>query len=549
MQPITYRSPGSAPWPNLAVPAKSRWEQRQLLCLLLILTVNTVESGAYNKPFSENDDSWIVSEHTVTGKKTSAKAWVKHKQTGSTASDLGLETSSFGSEAGGKRDSYSGLALVNDEYPANGSKPELIISPSTGSAYIANGGRPALVNLASDDIVLTASETRSAFGIPGFAIGKSAKSGGKSTNSTALTVTTAKTSAKGGATGTAAEAATDPTETWNQLKKLIDYMIEEQKGILDQNLKVLDKQLEELEASRKAQKEEDELAQKQLAVDEALLDLQKAQNERTVRYYNESTHQWEWMADQGVLAQAEEAYSDALKELKDFLSELDFNEQKAAIQAQKDALQEAFDAYKEGWDTIVKSIEKPTGDLNALFEELKVNGTDAMKAQAGNIESLLSALETGFFYGIGDVTDAATSGVSVVVQKANEFLDSVKKSETATAAEKSAVKTSSGGGGGGGGGGGSSGGGGSVLSSTTGSTASKTLSSIISGGISKVAGATSAVKSAVGAITYKATTAASTVNNNGNNTYINGVKIGGDSLSQPLGKVLATLNLHANYTK
>ena len=447
--------------------------------------------------------------------------------------------------ASGKRDSYSGIALVNDEYPANGSKPELIISPSTGSAYIANGGRPALVNLASDDIVLTASETRSAFGVPGFAIGKSAKSGGESTKSTALTATIAKKSAKNGATGTAAEAATDPTETWNQLKKLIDYMIEEQKGILDQNLKVLDKQLEELEASRKAQKEEDELAQKQLAVDEALLDLQKAQNERTVRYYNESTHQWEWMADQGVLAQAEEAYSDALKELKDFLSELDFNEQKAAIQAQKDALQEAFDAYKEGWDTIVKSIEKPTGDLNALFEELKVNGTDAMKAQAGNIESLLSALETGFFYGIGDVTDAATSGVSVVVQKANEFLDSVKKSETATAAEKSVVKTSSGGGGGGG----SSGGGGSVLSSTTGSTASKTLSSIISGGISKVAGATSAVKSAVGAITYKATTSASTVNNNGNNTYINGVKIGGDSLSQPLGKVLATLNLHANYTK
>ena len=515
----------------------------------ITITVNTVQSGAYNKPFSENDDPFIVQEHTVSGGK-SAKATRKsgstRGNTGSTASDLGLETSSFGSEAGGKRDSYSGLALVNDEYPANGSKPELIISPSTGSAYIANGGRPALVNLASDDIVLTASETRSAFGVPGFPVGKNLKNlsgSGKSKKSSSITTTIGKTATTRVASGTtAAEAASDPTDTWNQLKKLIDYMVEEQKGILDQNLKVLDKQLEELEASRKAQKEEDELEQKQLAVDEALLDLQKAQNERTVRYYNESTHQWEWMADQGVLAQAEEAYSDALKELKDFLSELDFNEQKAAIQAQKDALQEAFDAYKEGWDTIVKSIEKPTGDLAALFEDLKENGTEAMKAQAGNIESLLSALETGFFYGIGDVTDAATSGVSVVVQKANEFLDSVKKTEAATAAEKSAVKTSSGGGGGSGGG--------SVLSSTTGSAASKTVASVLSNVAGRVQGAASIItKAGVGSLTYKSSTGGSTVNNNGNNTYINGVKIGGDSLSQPLGKVLATLNLHANYTR
>ena len=202
-------------------------------------------------------------------------------------------------------------------------------------------------------------------------------------------------------------------------------MVEEQKGILDQNLKVLDKQLEELEATRKAQKDEDELTEKQLKVDEALLELQKAQNERTVRYYNESTHQWEWMADQGVLAQAEEAYSDALKELKDFLSELDFNEQKAAIQAQKDALQEAFDAYKEGWDLIVKSIEKPTGDLAALFAELKTNGTEAMQSQADNISSLLSALELGFFSGIGDVTGNANSGIGDVTTAASSGIGDV----------------------------------------------------------------------------------------------------------------------------
>ena len=542
----------------------------------ITITTNVVQSGSYNKAFSENDDSWIVSEHTVGGKKAN-KVYVKHgTSTGSTASDLGLITDTFGSEAGGKRDNYSGIALVNDEYPANGSTPELIISKSSGTAYIANGGKPALVNLASDDIVLTANETKSAFGVPGFPVGKNIQDAFNRGEvlRTKVTASTPKGgSSKSSSSGSSAQAA-DATDTWNQLKKLIDYMVEEQKEILDQNLKVLDKQLEELEASRKAQKEEDELAEKQLAVDEALLDLQKAQNERTVRYYNESTHQWEWMADQGVLAQAEEAYSDALKELKDFLSELDFNEQKAAIQAQKDALQEAFDAYKEGWDLIVKSIEKPTGDLAALFEDLKVNGTEAMKAQAGNIESLLGALETGFFYGIGDVssqatsgildvsgtaadgvsgiTDAAAAGITDVVNRANSFLESVKNAENAKAAAETAAETKTSTSGSGGGSGGGGGGGGSdkksVLKST--SAASNVIAEAVTNTASTVAGLSSLLNSkTVGAMTYSNTSSKSTVNNNGNNVFMNGIKIGSDLMTQPLNKVLSALTIHTNYAK
>lgn len=507
-------------------------------------------------------------------------------------------------KAGGKRDNYSGIALVNDEFPANGSKPELIISKSNGTAYIANGGRPALVSLASDDIVLTANETKNALGVPGFEEGKNGlfttkvSDGLSKGGSTSFFVPKGKASK--GSSGSAASSATsaDATDTWNQLKKLIDYMVEEQKGILDQNLKVLDKQLEELEATRKAQKDEDELTEKQLKVDEALLELQKAQNERTVRYYNESTHQWEWMADQGVLAQAEEAYSDALKELKDFLSDLDFNEQKAAIQAQKDALQEAFDAYKEGWDLIVKSIEKPTGDLAALFAELKTNGTEAMQSQADNISSLLSALELGFFYGIGDVTGnansgigdvttaasygigdvtgAASSGITEVVNRANAFLESVKQAENNAKAAEAAKSTSSSSGGGGGGGGGT---GSTTGSKGSGSTGGNTKSSTLEDakkGLSTVASlytaTTEAVNHAIGVLTSANTSTIAntdylkkmdtsgtittsykssnkTINNNGNNTYINGVQVGRDYYDKPFGTVLSTLSLHANSTR
>lgn len=463
--------------------------------------------------------------------------------------------------AGGKHDSYSGIALVNDEFPADGSKPELIISKSQGRAYIANGGRPALVNLRSDDVVLTARETKSAFGIPGFAAGRSKTSG----NTPKVMVKTPK-SAPGqtgvGVGGGSASEAVDPTDNWNQLKKLIDYMVDEQKDILDDHLDVLDKQLKELEATRKEQKTEDELAQKQLKVDEALLDLEKAQVERTVRYYNESTGQWEWMADQGALAKAEEAYSDALKELNDFLKDLDFEEQKAAIQAQKDALQEAFDAYKEGWDLIVKEIEKPTGDLAALFEELKVNGTEAMKSQAGNIESLLGALETGFFTGIGDVTlvassgvggvtDAAASGITDVVNRAKSFLDSVKQDTNKASSTSASGSKSSSGGGGGSSGSGSAGGtkGSTVMSSTSKKGISEivkeTVESTFAQKATMEAVAEQAAKTAVQSVV---STVSKVINNNGNNTFINGVKIGNDQMSTPLNKVLANLRIQQNTT-
>ena len=532
-------------------------------------TGNKVRSGAFDKPFSENDDSWIVSEHTI-------------PSTTSNSTNTGYNWSGYRGKATGKRDSYSGIALVNDEFPADGSKPELIISNSTGRAYIANGGRPALVNLASDDIVLTASETKSAFGVPGFPVGKNINflkdvgvggnkaigGAGNAASGSALKAVTPKTapsnSGGGGGGGSSAEQASvpDPTENWNQLKKLIDYMVDEQKDILDDHLDVLDKQLKELEATRKEQKTEDELAQKQLKVDEALLDLEKAQVERTVRYYNESTGQWEWMADQGALAKAEEAYSDALKELNDFLKDLDFEEQKAAIQAQKDALQEAFDAYKEGWDLIVKEIEKPTGDLAALFEELKVNGTEAMKSQAGNIESLLGALETGFFTGIGDVTlvassgvggvtDAAASGITDVVNRAKSFLDSVKQDTNKTSSTSASAAKSSSGGGGGSSGSGSAGGtkGSTVMSSTSKKGISEMIEETVKTTFAQKATmeavAEQAAKTAVQSVV---STVSKVINNNGNNTFINGVKIGNDQMSTPLNKVLANLRIQQNTT-
>ena len=431
-------------------------------------------------------------------------------------------------QAGGKRDNYSGIALVNDEFPADGSKPELIISKSQGRAYIANGGKPALVNLRSDDIVLTAKETQSTLGIPGFPVGKNIKESFDKNEVLPLTVKTPKdpNAGKKPDGGGGSESSADASASWDQLKKLIDYMIDQEKDVLDDKLAILDDQLKELEAARKSQNRMDELAQKLVAVDEAQLDLQKAQSERTVRYYNESTHQWEWMADQGTLAKAEEAYATALKNLNDFLVDLDFEKQKEAIQAQKDALQEAFDAYKEGWDLIVESIEAPTGDLVELFADLKANGTDAMKAQSKNIETLLGALADGFFTGIEDTTLASQTGIADTLNTINTLSqNSFAIAQKAIENIRSRADT---------------------LSISASETAKTTLLSISTDANGALTGMSKDANSAISGVANNANSELTGMSKNAQGSVLNFSAISSQTLESILGKAQGTLNTMAS---
>ena len=458
--------------------------------------------------------------------------------------------------AGGKRDSYSGPALVNDEFPANGSKPELIISKSQGRAYIANGGRPALVNLRSDDVVLTASETKSAFGIPGFSYGTNddtfgrASTGGLLGNLIGNAIQTAVTKTKdtissyldgvvttspkdpgnsnsggGGGGGGGGSAADDASDSWATLKKLVDYLLDKGNDDLKDQLKVLDDQLAELEAERKAQEESNKLQERQEAVQQALLDLNKAQVERTVRYYNEETQQWEWMADQKAVQDAQEAYDKALQDLNDYLADQDYEERKAAIQAQKEDLQAQFDAYKESWEAIVDAIEAPSGDLKVLLEALRKNGTSTMIAQSGGIAALLNALSaglvaSGYQFGLSNInanTSGSTTGANTVFDSGGIALGSgfMRKGAVGPEAVIGPGITSA------------------ILNPVRNANFTNFADSVW-----KLLGASNAAAIA-GKSSY-------ITNNSGGNIVVNGMKIGEDMMQKPFAEVMRTISLHVN---
>lgn len=440
--------------------------------------------------------------------------------------------------AGGKHDNYSGPALVNDEFPANGSKPELIISKSQGRAYIANGGRPALVNLRSDDVVLTASETKSALGVPGFPVGKNidthtiflvGPNGESATINNAVVTKSPKNPSSGasgsGGGGGGGAAAVDPSDSWATLKKLVDYLLDKGNDDLKDQLKVLDDQLAELEAERKAQEESNKLQERQEAVQQALLDLNKAQVERTVRYYNEETQQWEWMADQGAVQKAQEAYDKALQDLNDYLADQDYEERKAAIQAQKEDLQAQFDAYKESWEAIVDAIEAPSGDLKVLLEALRKNGTSTMIAQSGGIAALLNALSaglvaSGYQFGLSNInanTSGSTTGANTVFDSGGIALGSgfMRKGAVGPEAVIGPGITSA------------------ILNPVRNANFTNFADSVW-----KLLGASNAAAIA-GKSSY-------ITNNSGGNIIVNGVKIGDDMMQKPFAEVMRTISLHVN---
>lgn len=483
-----------------------------------------------------------VYEQSGLGAAQQAAAPKTYSWSGYGSSTQGARSATYYGKAGGKRDNYSGIALVNDEFPANGSKPELIISKSTGSAYIANGGKPALVNLRSDDIVLTASETKSAFGVPGFIDGKNTiaindgGSGGSGSSlfgkignavnkavNNAVSAVISKSNNAGGI-GDSGSAAVDPNESWNTLKKLVDYLLDKGEDDLKDQLKVLDDQLAELEAERKVQEESNKLQEKQEAVQQALLDLEKAQVERTVRYYNEETQQWEWMADQGSVQKAQEAYDEALKDLNEYLADQDYEARKAEIQARKEELQAQFDAYKDSWSAIIDAIEAPAGDIKALLEEVKKYGTSTMVAQSGGIADLLNNLRDGlvrlgYVFGLDNI-NANTSNSST---NENTVFDSGGFAFGSGYMRKGAVGAEA------------------VIGPDI---TRDILNPVRNANFATFA---DSVRTLVGASNMIAANGGSYVtNNSGGNIIVNGIKIGEDMMQKPFAEVMRTISLHVN---
>lgn len=193
----------------------------------------------------------------------------------------------------------------------------------------------------------------------------------------------------------------------DELGEQLDSLEDEYDKLLEDLETAYDEQVKALEDARDTEEEQLELEEKRLAVLQAEQDLLNAQNDRSVRKYNNETGEWEWVADERAVQSAREALDKAQKDLSEYEADLaldatkealkaEYEANKAALEAERDervnalkAEQEAFDAE---WKAITDAIKEPGRDIAEVLSEIATNGTPAMKAQVDNITALLGKL-------------------------------------------------------------------------------------------------------------------------------------------------------------
>lgn len=389
--------------------------------------------------------------------------------------------------AKGDKNYQGGPTLVNDE--PGGYNPELIVA--NGRAFIANGGNPAVLDLPKGATIYNASETRDIFfGSGGDLVNFPSFAGGNAGSYKWSTNGKKKVSGGSGGDITAAGAAAFSDD---MLDKLDTYM----KEILDAAEEALDDQLEAINAQIYALKYQTEAAEKATALEEARLNLLEAEKnlldantERTVRYYNAATGQWEWMADKRAVAKAQEDLYDAQKKL---------------LQEQYKALEDAWGDIKEYIKKMMENSEEI--DIEAVLAALSnSNAADSVEDLRNLIASIFGFTENpkagenfdggGIARGLGWMPKG-TAGAEAVLDPSVTSAILNPQTNAAFTGFTDSLKSLFG----------MAGGGGTAPSSR------------FAGNVSNLYGG---------------------------NTYIEGVRIGSDMMSRPLSEVLSTLNLYRN---
>lgn len=374
-----------------------------------------------------------------------------------------------------------GLTWVNDE--KGGFNPELI--ETGGKSFFVNGGKPALVSLPKGTIIHNATDTRKMFAqdfmeVPHFGTGTAPLPNGLADRSGRIAgIGSGKGSASSG-------------DWWEKLQQYMEDLLEKAGDALDKQLEAIDAELFYLQYGKEVSEKATKLEEARMDLLEAEQELINAQTERTVRYFNAETGQWEWMADQKDILKAQE---DLAEKQKDYL------------QAQYDYLEDVWSELK---DDIQKAIDgKKDVNIEKVLKRMmksKAGGlTGNVEGVIGDLLNLITALSNGTAldsYDSGGIANGL--GYMFKATKADEVVLNGKLSNAILSPKRS----------------------------------------------QQFADFTSSLERMFGMSAMmdkpQSRVGISTSDNHSTNVYMNGIKIGSDMLNKPLSEVLSVLPIYCN---
>ncbi len=240
------------------------------------------------------------------------------------------------------------------------------------------------------------------------------------------------------------------TEWWNIQKNINDDIAkaeEELRKAEEERLKAIEEENKRLEEQKKLQQEmfdnlksivddyyakliEDKekeltLEERILAVQQAEAALANAQRERTVRYYNAATGQWEWQANAKNVKSAQDALKKAQDDLNKYQREQAWKEFKSAWEYVSEQIKAGAMTFQEAYDYMYREMKR-------IQDTYGVDLGGTLEDSIGGFKHLS--------YGIDGLTQEVANSLGASVGVLNEKL---KQYETAVGAFKDAFDEAS----------------------------------------------------------------------------------------------------------
>lgn len=204
----------------------------------------------------------------------------------------------------------------------------------------------------------------------------------------------------------------------NDINEALEAELEKRQELFD----VLKKSIDEYYDRALSDKERElSLSEKLLEVQKAQVALANAQNERTVRYYNAATGQWEWAADKKTIKQAEEALENAEKALIDYQTELAWNEFKAAWEEVAEAVRSGEKTFSEAYDYMASKTKDIQNKYNVSLNMALEDSIGAWKKYNVTIEDFTEEMAAELGASVGLMLDELENFQSAVDELRTAF--------------------------------------------------------------------------------------------------------------------------------
>ena len=144
-------------------------------------------------------------------------------------------------------------------------------------------------------------------------------------------------------------------------------------AVIQKQIDALKEQTEEEDRQAKLEEYKLEILKKQDAV-------MNARNERTVRQYNASTGQWEWVADATKVKKAEEELENAKKELREYERKVEIDLAVDELKARQEAIKAAYQIKIDAWQNYLDGLSSAISAEKSMLDQSVANNQAATNA-------------------------------------------------------------------------------------------------------------------------------------------------------------------------